>query len=381
MKIINYGKHFIDKKDINEVTKVLKSNFLTQGPKVDQFEKKISQYCGSKFAVTANSGTSALHIACLALDLKKNDRIWTSPNTFVASANCAIYSDCKVSLVDIDEKTLNISLDKLKKKLVSAKKKKLLPKLLIPVHFGGNVTDQKEIYNLSKYFKFKILEDASHSLGSKFKKDKVGSCKWSDIAVFSFHPVKTITTIEGGCAMTNTKILSEKMKIFRNHGIQRNKSNMINKNKTPFYYEQQKLGYNYRFSDISAALGISQLNKINLFLKKRNLIAKKYIKELKELPIEFQKIKKNTYSSYHLFIIKLYSETIRNNLFRYLNKKGIKLNIHYIPLFLHPFQNLNRCKNSLNHYNKSLSLPIYYSLNNKEQKFIIQKIKSFFNAR
>lgn len=381
MKEIRYSRHYIDSNDINEVIKVLKSDYLTQGPTVNKFEKKISQFCGSKYAVTANSATSALHIACLAIGLKKNDRVWTSPNTFVASANCALYAGCKVHLIDIDLLTCNISLSLLKKKLVDAKKKLQLPKVLITVHFAGNVDNQKEIWALSKKYNFKIIEDASHSLGSSFQKNRVGNCKWSHITVFSFHPVKTITTIEGGCAMTNSKILSQKMNLYKNHGIEKKYHKFKYKNSSPLYYEQQELGYNYRLSDVSAALGISQLLKIDLFVKKRNLIAKNYINKLKYLPIEFQKIHHKTISSYHLIIIKLKTEKIRNKLFNFLDKKGIKLNIHYIPLFMHPFHKFKKLKNSLEHYNRSLSLPAYYSLTTKKQNFIISNIKRFFNEK
>lgn len=381
MKEIKYSRHYIDADDIKEVIKILKSDYLTQGPTVAKFEKKISEYCGSRYAVTANSATSALHIACLALGLKKNDRVWTSSNTFVASANCATYIGCNVELIDIDLFTCNISLSFLKKKLKEAKKKFQLPKALITVHFAGNVDNQKEIWELSKKYNFKIIEDASHSLGSSYQKNRVGNCRWSNITVFSFHPVKTITTIEGGCAMTNNKVLSQKMNLFKNHGIEKKYHRFNCKNSSPFYYEQQALGYNYRLSDVSAALGISQLKKIDLFVKKRNLIAKTYMEKLKYLPIEFQQIHKKTISSYHLIIMRVKTKKIRNKLFSFLDKKGIKLNIHYIPLFMHPFHKFKKQKNSLEHYERSLSLPAYYSLTKKKQNIIISNIKKFFNGK
>jgi UDP-4-amino-4,6-dideoxy-N-acetyl-beta-L-altrosamine transaminase len=386
MKSISYGKHSLDQKDINSVIKVLKSDFLTQGPLVDIFERKLSKFCKSKYAVSANSATSALHLTCMAINLKKNDIVWTVPNTFVATANCSLYLGCKIDLVDIDFLTLNISIDQLEKKLIKAAKIKKLPKAIFVVHFGGNVTDQKKVHNLSKRFNFKIIEDASHSLGAKNDGEMVGSCKWSDVTVFSFHPVKTITTIEGGAAMTNSKKIYEKMKILRSHGIVKDKTKFYNKKQPKFYYEQQFLGYNYRFSDVSAALGLSQLKKINKFLKKRNLIAKKYIKELKNFPVEFQKIDKKSYSSYHLFILKLKDKRTRDGLFRYLSKNRIILNFHYIPIFLHPFHSKNKInnkkyQNSIKHYQRSLSLPIYYNLKNKEQNFVIKKIKDYFNDK
>jgi len=382
MKDIPYGKHHIDQSDIESVIKVLKSDFLTQGPLVNIFEKKLSNFCKSKYAVAFNSATSALHIASMALNLKKNDIVWTVPNTFVATVNCSLYLDCKIDLIDIDFLTLNISINQLEKKLIKAAKIKKLPKVIFTVHFGGNVTEQKKIHKLSRRYNFKIIEDASHSLGAKNDGEKVGSCRWSDVTVFSFHPVKTMTTIEGGAAMTNSKIVYEKMKILRTHGIVKNKNKFFNKDQPAFYYEQQFLGYNYRFSDVSAALGLSQLKKVNSFVKKRNLIAKKYIHELKSFPVEFQKITEKSCSSYHLFILKLKNKRTRDGLFRYLKKNRIITNFHYIPIFLHPFHvkyhaNQKRYQNSLRHYQCSLSLPIYYSLKNKEQEYVIKKIKDY----
>ena len=304
--MLPYSRQSINKQDIASVIKVLKSDFLTQGPKVIEFEKKISQYVKSKYAVSSNSGSSSLHLACLALSVKKNDIVWTVPNTFAASANCAINCGAKVDFVDIDRKTWNIDIGSLEKKLAISQKKNKLPKILIPVHFGGQPTEQEKIWKLSKKFKFKIIEDASHSIGSKHCGEMVGSCKWSDITVFSFHPTKIITTGEGGMATTNDKKTAEKMRIFRTNGITKDYKLFKNKNNSgPWYYEQLESGYNYRMNDIAAALGISQLKRINQFIKKRNLIAKLYKDLLKNAPVEFQEINNYNFSSYHLFIIKL----------------------------------------------------------------------------
>ena len=264
--MIPYSRQSISKKDILEVNKVLRSDFLTQGRKVGEFEKLVSKISKAKFGVAANSASSALHLGCLALGLKKNDIVWTVPNTFVASANCAINCGASIDFVDIDKDTWNISLEELKKKLVKAKKKKKLPKLIIPVHFAGQTSEQKKIWELSKKYNFKILEDASHSIGASHKKEVSGSCKWSDITVFSFHPVKIVTTGEGGMALTNNPYYAKKMRMYRTNGItQKNFLFKNNKNK-PWYYEHQITGYNYRMNDISAALGISQVKRIKKFV-------------------------------------------------------------------------------------------------------------------
>ena len=301
--MIPYSRQNINSKDILEVKKILKSNYLTQGEKVPKFEKLVSKFTKSNYAVAVNSASSALHIACVALNIKKNDIVWTVPNTFVASANCAIHCGAIVDFVDIDPNNWNISISELEKKLRLAKRKNKLPKLLIPVHFAGLPTEQEKIWKLSKKYKFKIIEDASHSIGAKYKNELSGSCKWSDITVFSFHPVKIITTGEGGMALTNNKKLAEKMRILRTNGISQ-LNFLFKKNKIlPWYYEHITPGFNYRMNDISAALGISQFKRLKKFVKKRNLIALKYKKYFRGLPLKFQKIDKNFYSSYHLFPI------------------------------------------------------------------------------
>ena len=312
--MIPYSRQNINQQDVLEVNKVLRSNFLTQGNNVRKFEKIISKYTKAKYSVAVNSASSALHIACLALGIKKNDIVWTVPNTFVASANCAIHCGATVDFVDIDPDDWNISISSLQKKLEIAKIRNKLPKLIVPVHFAGLPSNQEKIWALSKKYKFKILEDASHSIGAKYKNQRSGSCKWSDITVFSFHPVKIITTGEGGMALTNNKILSDRMKILRTNGI--SQSNFINKkNKMkPWYYEHQTPGFNYRMNDISAALGISQFKRLKLFVDKRNKIAKKYIKYFKNTPIKFQKINKDCYSSYHLFPIKFDLRKAKKNI-------------------------------------------------------------------
>ena len=278
-------------------------------------------------------------IACKSLNLSKNDYIWTVPNTFVATSNSILLSGQKIDFVDIDKNTFNLSIDLLEKKLKKAKKNNSLPKAIIIVHLAGLPANPLRLKKLSKIYNFYIIEDASHSLGAKYFNKKVGSCIWSDLCIFSFHPVKIITSGEGGCVTTNNKKFYERMLLYRNNGIEKNKRQFIKKNTGPWYYEQQSIGYNFRLNDIQAALGISQLKKINLFLKKRNKIAKFYKDNLKSLPLNFQLVGKNFYSSYHLFIIQINKNFKKyyKNLFLFLRKNNLLVNLHYLPVHLHPF--------------------------------------------
>lgn len=383
--MINYSKQSINNSDIKAVSKTLKSNFLTQGPKTVEFETKIKKFTGAKYSVVVNSASSALLMSCLSLDLKKNDLIWTTPNTFAASANCIVLSGQKVDFVDIDDRNWNLSIEKLEIKLKKAKIKKKLPKAIIVVHLAGLPVDPIELKKLSKKYKFYIIEDASHSIGSKYYGKKVGCCKWSDLCVFSFHPVKIITTGEGGCVTTNTKKFYDKMMLVKNNGITKNSKNFNNYNLGPWYYEQQTMGYNFRMNDIMAALGISQLKRINLMLQKRNKIATIYKKELKNLPIEFQEIDKNFYSSYHLFIIKLTknNKNIHRKLFIFLRKNKIFVNLHYLPVHLHPFYRKMGFKKgnfpaSENYSESAISIPIFPDLKLQNQKKVISLLKKFF---
>ncbi len=384
--MIPYSRQSISQKDILEVKKVLKSNFLTQGNQVSKFENIISNFTKCNYSIAVNSASSALHIACIVLGIKKDDIVWTVPNTFAASANCAINCGAKVDFVDIDSDNWNISIFELEKKLRQAKKKKKLPKLLIPVHFAGLPTEQKEIWKLSKKYKFKILEDASHSIGAKFMNEPVGSCKYSDISVFSFHPVKIITTGEGGMALTNSRELAKKMKILRNNGI--SKDNFLfnqNKNK-PWYYEHQTPGYNYRMNDIAAALGISQFKRLKIFLKKRNLIASKYKNYFKELPVKTQNFPNYFYSSYHLFPLQFNLKKAKMNyfsIFKKLRSKNFFVNLHYMPLHLSPYFKKRGFKkgdfkNAEYYAETSISIPIFYGLKNYQIRKLVKLIKSIF---
>ena len=381
--MIPYGKQSISKSDIEAVKKVLKSDFITQGPKVPEFEKKVKNFVGSKYAFAMNSATSSLHIACLAIGLKKGDFLWTSSNSFVASANCGIYCGAKIDFVDIDPNSYNMDMKLLKEKLEIAKKNKKLPKVVIPVHMAGQSCDMKTMCALSKQYGFKIIEDASHGIGSKYNDKYVGGCQYSDITVFSFHPVKIITTGEGGVATTNNRALAKKIDILRTHGITKNKKDMINPSHGPWYFEQLELGFNYRMTDIHASLGINQMKSLKKFVTKRNSLARNYNNLLKALPLSTPEQSENTLSSFHLYIVRVDLKKLKNKknkIFNLLRKKGIGVNVHYIPIHYHPFyQNLKFKKGYLpeteKYYEEALSLPIYPDLSFKDQKYIVNSLE------
>ena len=386
--MIPYSRQSLDKKDQEAVLKTLKSNFLTQGPLINKFERQISKTVGAKFAAVVNSATSALHVSCMALGFRKNDILWTTPNTFVASSNCALHLGGKVDFVDIDYDSGNMCVEKLEQKLFYSKKKNLLPKIIVPVHFSGNPTEQDHIYKLSKKYKFKIIEDASHSLGAKYKNEQVGSCKWSNITVFSFHPVKIITTFEGGAALTNSIKIYENLKILSNHGITKNFKDFSFKNKGNWYYEQKLLGLNYRMTDVAASIGLSQIKKLKKFVKLRNLIAKKYEKLLDKEYLILPKIKKNVQSSFHLYVIKIKNKYLSTHkkLFNHLRKNRINVNLHYIPVHLHPYYRKMGFKtgdflNSEKHAKSAISIPIYPKLTNKNLVKISNLINKFYNNK
>ena len=382
--MLKFSSQTINKQDIKAVSKALKSEYLTQGPKTSEFEKKIKKYTGAKYCIAVNSASSALLISCLSLQLKKNDIIWTVPNTFAASANSILLSGQKIDFIDIDKDNWNLSIESLKIKLKKAKIKKKLPKAIIVVHLAGLPVEPKELKRLSLIYGFSIIEDASHSVGANYMGKKVGSCFFSDICVFSFHPVKIITTGEGGCVTTNNKSLYEKMLLFKNNGITKDIKKFKNKNNGPWYYEQHSLGYNFRMSDIQAALGISQLKRLKSFVKKRNSIAKLYKKKLSGLPLSFQKIDKGLKSSYHLFVIKLSNHRkLHRKLFEHLRKNGVFVNLHYLPLHLHPFYKKFKFKKgdfpiSENYSENAISIPVFPELNYKKQMKVINIIIKFF---
>ena len=383
--MIPYGRQEITKKDILEVEKVLRSDFLTQGPVVPKFEQSVLKYCGAKHAVAVNSATSALHIACLALKLGSEDYLWTSPNTFVASANCGIYCGANIEFVDIDPKTYNMCTDALSAKLIEAEKLDKLPKIVIPVHFAGQPCDMKKIYELSKKFGFKIIEDASHAIGASYSNEKIGSCKFSDITIFSFHPVKIITTGEGGMALTNDKNLANHMRRLGTHGITKEKKLMHPRlNDEIWNYQQIELGFNYRLTDIQAALGLSQLNRLDEYVQIRHKIAEFYNSELNSLNIQLPFQSPKSYSSYHLYPIRIKnnSKTIsQKKIYNALRDNKIAVNIIYIPVHRQPYYEKLGFKSgdfpqAENFHREVICLPMFPQLKKEQQIKVIKTLKS-----
>ena len=382
--MITYGRQEITEADITEVEKVLRSDFLTQGPIVPKFEQSVADYCGASHAIAVNSATSALHIACLALDLGPGDELWTSPNTFVASANCGRYCGADIDFIDIDPKTYNISVDALSDKLIQAEKSGKLPKIVVPVHFAGQPCDMPAIHELSKHYGFKIIEDASHAIGSSYNQIKVGSCTHSDITVFSFHPVKIITTAEGGMALTNDKDVADKIYRLRTHGITKDEIKMEERPKDEIWnYQQIDLGFNYRMNDIQAALGLSQMKRLDKYVKRRQEIAKHYDNALKKLPLVIPWQSPSNYSSYHLYTIlikKNLTQKTQRQVYDELIKKNIGINLHYIPVHRQPYyENLGFKKNNFpqaeNFHREVLSIPIHPSLKEEQQSDVIDTLK------
>ncbi len=380
--MIPYGRQSISEEDIQAVVEVLKSDFLTQGPTVPLFETKIRELVGVKYAVAVNSATSALHIACLALGVKGGDLVWTSPISFVASANCAIYCGAEVDFVDISLETYNMDIIALEEKLTTAAKNGRLPKVVIPVHLAGQSCDMEAIHKLSVRFGFKVIEDASHAIGGKYKNEYVGNCKYSDIVVFSFHPVKIITTGEGGVATTNDPELFNSMYRLRSHGITRDVNEMTHAPDGPWYYQQLELGFNYRMTDIQAALGISQLARLDTFISERHVIAKTYDHKLN--PEFFVKPvqSKDAYSSLHLYIIRFQLDKIKytqKQIFEQLRLAGILVNLHYIPIYKHPFYqkyqyNKESFPNSERYYQEAMSLPIFPGLSDPQIDEVVYRL-------
>ena len=374
--MIPYGKQDITKEDIKSVVDILNSDFLTQGPAVPFFEKSLCDYTGAKYSIAVNSATSALHIACLSLGLQKGDVLWTSAISFAASANCAIYCGADVDFVDVDSDTGLMCINALRSKLLKAKAANTLPKIVIPVHLAGQPCNMKEIFELSKEFHFRIIEDAAHAIGAEYFNKKVGSCEFSDISVFSFHPVKIITTAEGGSALTNNKELADRMELLRSHGITREKKLMNLPDNEDWYYEQISLGFNYRMSDIHAALGISQIQRIESFINKRSKIAKWYDLQFENTPIKPLAQIEGRKSSHHLYIVRiLEGEIERNNLYRMLKLNGINANLHYIPIYRHPFFNRKiRLFGTEEYYKSAITLPIYPKISNQSLSMIVDKV-------
>ena len=380
--IIPYSRQNISEKDIASVVDVLKSDFVTQGPVIQKFENKLAEYCNAKFAYACNSGTSALHIACLSLGLSKGDLVWTSPISFVASSNCALYCNAEVDFVDIDPKTYNMSTIVLEEKLFEARKRGRLPKIVIPVHLSGQSCDMKKIHELSLEYGFKIIEDASHAVGAKYEDLPVGDCRYSDVTVFSFHPVKIITTCEGGMCLTNDSKVAELIYRYRSHGITRQPSEMTKVPDGPWYYEQLNLGLNYRINDVQAALGLSQVSRLDSFVKKRENIAKRYNDLLSDSIVKTPHIIPKSSSSWHLYIIRVKENEITNHkqLFEKFRTAGILVNIHYIPIYRQPYYqslgfDINNFPEAEKYYKEAISIPIFPGLKEFEQDKVVSLIK------
>jgi UDP-4-amino-4,6-dideoxy-N-acetyl-beta-L-altrosamine transaminase len=379
--MIQYGKQTIEKEDLEAVIEILKSDFLTVGPKVDEFEKKFAHYVGSKYAVVVSSGTAALHLACLATGLKKEDEVITSPMTFAASANCALYCGAKPVFIDIKEANGLIDENLIENKISSK------TKIIIPVHYTGLPCEMGKIKKIADKHNLIIIEDACHALGAKYKKSKIGDCAYSDMAVFSFHPVKHITTGEGGMITTNSEKLYKKLLLLRSHGITKDPEEMEDKGEGSWFHEMQELGYNYRMTDFQCALGISQLKKVDKFVEKRREIAKKYDEEFSKIKeIEIIEETENSEGAYHLYVIKVKDGKTRLKLFNCLKENDIFCQVHYIPVYWHPYyQRLGYkkgiCPKAEKFYERIISLPIYPELKRKEQERIIKVIKDFYEKQ
>lgn len=383
--MIRYGQQEITEADIDAVVEVLKSVNLTQGPNIPAFEDSVKQVTGAQHAVAVNSATSALHIACRALDLGPGDWLWTSPNTFVASANCGLYCGARVDFVDTDPRTYNLCPTKLEEKLVEAEKHGRLPKIVVPVHLAGQPCDMEAIHALSQKFGFRIIEDASHAIGGRYKDAPIGNGRYSDITVFSFHPVKIITTAEGGMALTNDPDLATRLGLFRSHGITRDPSLMTQGMDGPWYYQQVELGFNYRMTDLQAALGVSQMTRLTDYVSRRHEIAARYDSSLADLPVTLPWQHPDSYSAYHLYVIRLQLEKLgtitHRQVFERLREKDIMVNLHYIPVHTQPYYQRMGFRpgdfpEAERHYREAISIPMHPSLTDDEQDFVVSTLKA-----
>lgn len=383
--MIPYGRQTISDADIEAVVEVLRSDWLTQGPTVPRFEDAVRARVNAGHAVAANSATSALHMACAALGLGPGDWLWTVPNTFVASANCAIYCGAQVGFVDIDAETWNLSVTDLADRLVAARKASRLPKVVVPVHFSGQPTDQEAIFELGREFGFKVVEDASHSIGAQRNGEPVGSGRWSDVTVFSFHPVKIVTTGEGGMALCSDDDIAERLRSFRSHGITRDATRFerrsMHEDPAPYYYEQQSLGFNYRMTDIHAALGMSQLSRLDEFIKRRNELARRYDDLLASLPVQTPTVTQGNLSSFHLYVVCLDETRVsrsRRDVFEALRAAGIGVNVHYLPVNEQPFHanGAPDTPNASDYARRAITLPLFPTMTEGEQDTVVNALEA-----
>ncbi|MDD1783061.1 UDP-4-amino-4,6-dideoxy-N-acetyl-beta-L-altrosamine transaminase [Enterovibrio sp. ZSDZ35] len=377
--MIPYGKQTISQGDIDAVVEALTSDFITQGPRVTAFEQAVANKVGAKYAFAANSATSSLHLACLALGLGEGKRLWTSPNTFVASANCGLYCGAEVDFVDIDPISYNLCPSALAEKLAQAEKDNTLPHVLVAVHMCGQSCDMQAIHALSKQYGFNVIEDASHAIGGKYQGEYVGNCRYSDITIFSFHPVKIVTTAEGGMSLTNNPELAKAMENLRSHGITRDTDSLEDKNQGAWYYEQQDLGFNYRMTDIQAALGTSQLSRLDEFVARRNELAQRYHEKLLSLPLKTPVVAENTLSAWHLYVIQLDNPDCRRQVFDAMRAAGVGVHVHYIPVHTQPYYrklgfDWGQFLAAENYYHAALTLPLFVDMTEEEQDFIVESL-------
>lgn len=383
MTPIPYGRQNISDEDIQAVVDVLRSDFLTQGPAVPAFERVVAEYCGAGHAVAANSATSALHMACLALGVGEGDMVWTTPITFVASSNCALYCGAQVDFVDIDPLTYNLSVERLAEKLAQAERDGALPKVVIPVHLCGQPCDMAGIHALGRKYGFRIIEDASHAIGGKYRGEPIGNCRFSDITVFSFHPVKIITTGEGGMALTNDAALAKRMQLLRSHGITRDVADMTHEPDGPWYYQQIDLGFNYRMTDMQAALGLNQMRRLDEFVSRRHVIAQRYTGLLAGLPATLPWQHPDSHSGLHLYVIRLKLQEISKShreVFEALRAAGIGVNLHYIPVYRQPhYERMGfrkgYCPEAEKYYSEAISLPMFPELSVEQLERVAEALR------
>lgn len=378
--MIPYGRQSVSPEDIQAVVDVLRSDFLTQGPVVPAFEQAIAKLTGARHAVAVNSATSALHVACLALGLGPGDRLWTVPNTFLASANCARYCGAEVDFVDVDAGTWNMSAPALGQRLNLAEASDRLPKVVVPVAFGGQSCDMRAIRSLADRYGFKVIEDASHAVGARYAGRPVGCGDYADVTVFSFHPVKIVTTAEGGMALTQDDRLASRMQLFRSHGMTRDPALMADESDGAWYYEQIELGYNYRMTELQAALGLSQLGRLASFVERRHQIAARYVTLLDELPLDTQQPLADAYSALHLFPIRLHDSTRRRSVFDAMRSAGVGVNVHYIPVHLQPYyRRLGFARGDFpvaeSYYAGAITLPMYPDLSEAQQDHVVATLR------
>lgn len=386
--MIRYGQQDITQADIDAVVAVLRSVNLTQGPSIQQFEQSVAEHAGAKHAVAVNSATSALHIACLALELGPGDWLWTTPNTFVASANCALYCGAQVDFVDIDPRTYNLCPKALEVKLIAAEKGGKLPKILVPVHLCGQPCDMAAIHALGKKYGFKIIEDASHAIGGQYKGEPIGNCRYSDITIFSFHPVKIITTAEGGMALTNSDEVATRLGLLRSHGITRDPALMTQPMDGPWYYQQVALGFNYRLTDMQAALGVSQMTRLTTYVQRRHEIAQRYNELLADLPLTLPWQHPESYSAYHLYVVRLQLDKMKNThlqVFEALRAKDIMVNLHYMPVHTQPYYSKMGFKQgdypeAECYYREAISIPMHPTLTDDEQDQVVSVLREAVSA-